>query len=129
MNGLYTTQRYAEGNGTLALFGRNWKANKTFVTIWTEQVFFVSIQKIKQLQHLYKCLIVIFIFALCVLDFFIFVAHGLRVHGFRTRGDFTTKCREAFHQPNERETFIRTYPLTLSTKKQHMKSIIRLFLV
>lgn len=68
MNGLYTTQRYAEGNGTLTLFGRNWKANKTFVTIWTEQVFFVSIRKIKQIQHLYKCLIVIFIFELCVLD-------------------------------------------------------------
>lgn len=53
--------------------------------------FFCKYSKITQIQHLYKCLIVIFIFALCVLDSLIFVAHGLRVHGFRTRGDLTTK--------------------------------------
>lgn len=50
VSGLYTTQRYAEGNGTLTLFGRNWKANETFVRIWTEQVFFVSVWKIEQIQ-------------------------------------------------------------------------------
>lgn len=97
VNGLYTTQRYAEGNGTLTLFGRNWKANKTFVTIWTEQVFFVSIQKIKKIQHLNKCLIVIFIFALCVLDFIIFVANGQEFMG-SERGEIS--------QPNAGELFI-----------------------